>query len=119
MHRRALEGYEKVLGPEHPDTLTSVSKLGSVLESQGKYEKAEVIHRRALEGYEKVLGPEHPHTLASVNNLGWMLESQGKYEEAEAMHRRALEGYEKVLGPEHLLVPFQRSSMHRFCLFIL
>ena len=31
MHRRALEGYEKVLGREHPDTLTSVSNLGNVL----------------------------------------------------------------------------------------
>ncbi|KAI9869697.1 MAG: hypothetical protein M1823_008984, partial [Watsoniomyces obsoletus] len=35
MHRRALEAREKVLGREHPDTLTSVSQLGSVLERQG------------------------------------------------------------------------------------
>jgi tetratricopeptide (TPR) repeat protein len=52
MHRRALEGYEKVLGVEHPDTLTSVSQLGTVLERQGKYEEAESMYRRALEGYE-------------------------------------------------------------------
>jgi hypothetical protein len=36
MHRRALEGREKVLGPEHPDTLTSVSNLGSVLVEPGQ-----------------------------------------------------------------------------------
>ncbi|CAG8883634.1 unnamed protein product, partial [Penicillium egyptiacum] len=41
IHRRTLQDREKVLGPEHPDTLTSVSNLGSVLESQGKYEEAE------------------------------------------------------------------------------
>jgi tetratricopeptide (TPR) repeat protein len=99
--RDALDGREKVLGPEHPDTLTSVNNLGSVLERQGKYEEAEAMHRRALKGREKVLGLEHPDTLTSVNNLGLLLESQGKYEEAEAMHRRALEGYEKVLGLEH------------------
>ena len=46
MHRRALEAKEKVLGPEHPDTLASVSNLGSVLERQGKYEEAEAMHRR-------------------------------------------------------------------------
>ena len=57
MHRRDLEGSEKVLGPEHPSTLTSISNLGSVLSSQGKYEEAEAMHRRALEGDEKVLGP--------------------------------------------------------------
>ena len=38
MHRRALEGYEKVLGLEHPHTLTSISNFGSVLEMLGKYE---------------------------------------------------------------------------------
>ena len=85
MHRRVLKATEKVLGPEHPDTLNSVSNLGLVLESQGKYEEAEAMHRRALKGYEKVLGPEHPYTLTSVNNLGLVLESQGKYEEAESM----------------------------------
>ncbi|KAH8727391.1 hypothetical protein GQ44DRAFT_758100 [Phaeosphaeriaceae sp. PMI808] len=99
--RSAMVAREKVLGPEHPHTLTSVSNFGLVLERQGKYEEAEAMHRRALEGREKVLGPEHPDTLASVSLLGSVLESQGKYEEAEVMHRRVLEGYEKVLGPEH------------------
>jgi tetratricopeptide (TPR) repeat protein len=99
--RMSVEGREKVLGPEHPDTLASVNNLGSVLERQGKYEEAEAIHRRALEGREKVLGPEHPDTLSSVDNLGLILSRQGKYEEAEAIHRWALEGREKVLGPEH------------------
>ncbi|KAF3002783.1 hypothetical protein E8E15_001031, partial [Penicillium rubens] len=101
MHRRALEAREKVLGREHPDTLTSVSNLGLVLSSQGKYDEAEAMHRRALEGYEEVLGREHPNTLTSVNNLGSVLSRQGKYDEAEAMHRRDLEGSEKVLGREH------------------
>ncbi|KAJ4179575.1 hypothetical protein NW767_014587 [Fusarium falciforme] len=99
--RRALEGREKVLGREHPHTLTSVNNLGLVLQSQGKYEEAEQMHRRALEASEKVLGREHPDTLTSVGNLGSVLQHQGKYEEAEPMNRRALEGYEKVLGREH------------------
>jgi Tfp pilus assembly protein PilF len=50
MHRRALEGREKVLGLKHQETLTSVSNLGLVLWSQRKDEKAEAMHRRALEG---------------------------------------------------------------------
>jgi tetratricopeptide (TPR) repeat protein len=99
--RMSVKAREKVLGPEHPDTLTSVSHLGSVLECQGKYEEAEAMHQRALKAREKVLGPEHPDTLTSVSNLGSVLESQGKYEEAEAMHQRALKAREKVLGPGH------------------
>ncbi|OBT60492.1 hypothetical protein VE03_10079 [Pseudogymnoascus sp. 23342-1-I1] len=99
--RTAVEGRKEVLRVEHPDSLTSVSRLGSVLEKQGKYEEAEAMQRRALGGREKVLGVEHPDTLTSVSNVGWVLEKQGKYEEAEAMQRRALEGREKVLGVEH------------------
>jgi hypothetical protein len=53
MHQRALEGKEKVLGVEHPSTLTSVSNLVVVLGDQGKYEAAEEMHQRALEGYLK------------------------------------------------------------------
>ena len=41
MHRRALEGHEKVLGKDHPSTLTSLNNLGCLLKSQGKLEAAE------------------------------------------------------------------------------
>lgn len=41
MDRRALEGREKAVGKEHPDTLTSVSILALVLQYQGKYDEAE------------------------------------------------------------------------------
>ncbi|KAL9591591.1 MAG: hypothetical protein Q9179_007568 [Wetmoreana sp. 5 TL-2023] len=101
MNRRALDSREKMLGKEHPNTLTSVSNLASVLRCQGKYEEAEQMNRRALDGKEKVLGEEHPDTLTSVNNLASVLYNQGKYEEAEQMNRRALDGCEKVLGQEH------------------
>jgi tetratricopeptide (TPR) repeat protein len=101
VERSAVTTREEVLGLEHPDTLTSVSHLGSVLSRQGKYDEAEAMHQRALEESEKMLGREHPDTLTSVSNLGLLLENQGKYQGAEAMHRRALEGREKALGREH------------------
>lgn len=56
MLRRALERREKVLGPDHPDTLSSVNALGCVLESQGQYEEAKRMIRRALEERERMLG---------------------------------------------------------------
>ena len=46
----ALDGYEKMLGVEQPDTLTSVDNLALVLQDQGKYEAAEELHQRALAG---------------------------------------------------------------------
>ncbi|KAL8766753.1 MAG: hypothetical protein Q9194_006182 [Teloschistes cf. exilis] len=74
MNRRALDGRDKVLGKEHPDTLASVSSLASVLRNQGKYEEAEPMNRRALDGRDKVLGKEHPNTLTSVSNLASVLQ---------------------------------------------
>lgn len=44
MYQQALEGRETMLGPQHPNTLISVSNLGFVLESQGKYEEAGGVH---------------------------------------------------------------------------
>ncbi len=101
MNRRALEGREKALGKEHPDTLASISLLATVLRRQGKYEQAEELNRRAREGFEKALGKEHPDTLASISLLATVLQHQGKYEQAEELNRRALEGCEKALGKEH------------------
>jgi pentatricopeptide repeat protein len=101
MYQRALEAREKVLGQEHPDTLTGVNSLGSVLFRQGKYEEAEAMYQRMLEARERVLGQEHPDTLTTVSNFGLVLLRQGKYEEAEVMCQRALEAREKVLGQEH------------------
>ena len=57
MNRPALDGYEKLLGPEHPNMLVSVSNIALVLQNQGKYEEVERMSRRALAGREKVLGP--------------------------------------------------------------
>jgi hypothetical protein len=37
------------LGHDHPDTLPSVSNLGTVLYIQGKYQEAEAMHLQALE----------------------------------------------------------------------
>ena len=44
-HGQASPLMEQVLGPKHPEMLTSMSNLASVLDSQGKYEEAEAMNR--------------------------------------------------------------------------
>ncbi|KAF2677679.1 hypothetical protein K458DRAFT_395748 [Lentithecium fluviatile CBS 122367] len=90
--RSAAVVQEKVLGREHPDTLTSVSQLGSVLLRQGKYDEAEAMHRRALEGNEKVLGRKHPDTLTSVYHLAFLFHRQHHYTAARELYKRAYDG---------------------------
>ena len=58
--QRALAIREEVLGPEHPDTATSLNNLAGLYYAQGKYSLAEPLLKRALAIREKQLGPEHP-----------------------------------------------------------
>jgi hypothetical protein len=41
MYQRALAGYEKALGPDHPSTLGTVNNLGRLYQAQGKPKEAE------------------------------------------------------------------------------
>lgn len=98
---QALAMREKVLGPDYPDTATSLNNLAELHQAQGKYEQAEPLYRRALVVREKVLGPDHPATATSLNDLAELYQTQGKYEEAEPLYQRALAIRESILGPEH------------------
>jgi tetratricopeptide (TPR) repeat protein len=78
-----------------------LARIGSCLQSDGRYGEAGIVFRNVLEIREGACGTEDPKTLTSVSRLGSVLARQGKYDEAEAMERRALQGREKMLGPEH------------------
>jgi tetratricopeptide (TPR) repeat protein len=100
-YRQTLELTVKVLGIDHPSTLSTMNNLASVLNKQGKHDEAEKIHRQTIELTEKVLSIDHPSTLSSMNNLALVLDNQGKYDEAEKIHRQTIEVREKVLGIDH------------------
>ena len=87
---------ERLLGREHPDTLTSVNNLGWLYLEQEHTAEAEPLLLGALEARERTLGKEHPDTLESVNNLGLLYKLQGKLEEAEPLILRALEARERT-----------------------
>ena len=67
--RDALAICEKVLGPEHPDTATSLNSFAGLLRDGGDLAAARPLYERALAIREKVLGPEHPTTAGSLNNI--------------------------------------------------
>ena len=41
--KRALDGRERVLGKEHPDTLQSVNNVATLYYAQGRYGEAEPL----------------------------------------------------------------------------
>ena len=93
--------HERMLGPEHSDTLRSRNDLANALRDLGKSAEAEQEYRDVLAVRERVLGPEHRDTLATRNNLAVLLQDQGKSVEAEQEHRAVLAVRERTLGPEH------------------
>ncbi len=74
MKRRALEGYEKTLGEEHPNTLTSVYCLAFPLHRQHSYEVASVLYKRVSRGYQHVLSSSHPTTVACFKHFSHLLQ---------------------------------------------
>ena len=92
---------DRVLGNEHPRSLTSARNLAFLYEAQGRYGDAEPLYRRVLDARERALGMEHPDTLTSVNDLATLYDAQGRYGEAESLKVRNLEASERVLGKEH------------------
>jgi tetratricopeptide (TPR) repeat protein len=100
-HQEVLSFRQNALGPEHPDTLTSMSYVAQALSRQGKYAEAEKMHRETLALDKKVSGDKHPATLTSMNYVAQALSDQGSYAEAERMHRKTLALRKKVSGDEH------------------
>ena len=61
--------YERVLGPEHPDTLVIRRKLAYWMGLAGDPAAARDQLAALVPAYARVLGPEHPDSLAIRRNL--------------------------------------------------
>jgi hypothetical protein len=61
--QRVLVISTKVLGKEHPDTLTSMNNLAQTLKAQGDLAGARKLEEQVLEARARLLGKEHPDTL--------------------------------------------------------
>ncbi|KAF8193480.1 hypothetical protein K438DRAFT_1969385 [Mycena galopus ATCC 62051] len=103
-----MERRKRVLGEEHPDTLTSMGNLASTYWSQGRWKDAEALQVVVMEMRKCVLGEEHPDTLTSMNDLASTYWNQGRWKDAEALDVVVMEMRKCVLGEEH---PYTLTSM--------
>jgi len=102
LYERALEASERVLGAEHPSTLTSVNNLAGLLESKGDYAGAQPLYERALEGLLSIsrkMGSAHPNLQACIGNYARCLEKMGRSQESIQQSQQSLLGrYGMSLG---------------------
>ena len=98
------EKRSKLLGPDHPDTLSSLANLACCYREIGKIEKAIAIQEDVSEKRSKLLGPDHPKTLSSLERLAGCYREIGKIEKAIAIRE---EKQSKLVAPD----PPRRNSL--------
>ena len=69
LQRRVVDARERVLGPEHPDTLDARANLASWTGEAGDAAGARARLAALVPTVERVVGPEHPDTLADRASL--------------------------------------------------
>ena len=82
---QVMETSSRVLGAEHPDTLSSMANLALTFGNQGRWKEAEELFVQVMETSKRVLGAEHPYTLTSMANLASTYGNQGRWKEAEEL----------------------------------
>lgn len=101
---QALELYQSLRPPGHPDIATATNNLGFYHQSSGRYEEAEKLYTRALEMRQRAVEPDELAVAESLNNVAQILKRQARHGEAEPLLARSLEIRERRLGSTHVLV---------------
>jgi tetratricopeptide (TPR) repeat protein len=83
LYLRALRIREQAFGPDHPEILKSLNKLGNLCWYVDRYSEAEQYRKRAVVISEKAFGPEHPETVKSLWELANHYESIVQYRSAQ------------------------------------
>ena len=101
LYEQVLAERERVLGPDHPDTLTIRNNLAGAYYSVGRFGEAIELYEQVLADRVRVLGPDHPDTLTTRNNLAGAYYFAGRFGEAIELLGRVLAERERVLGSDH------------------
>ena len=96
-----LADRERILGAEHPDTLSTRHNLAFAYQAAGRVAEAIAIFEPLLADSERILGAEHPDTLATRHNLAGAYRAAGRVDEAIAIYEPLLAERERILGPAH------------------
>src|SRR5213082_4241659 len=93
---RALEIYEKQLGPDHPDVASLLNNLAVFYTNERRFAEAEKTHLRALAIREKAHPPTHPDIAQSKCNLAVVYHSNGDYARASELYRASIKAWEEA-----------------------
>ncbi|KAL4813075.1 hypothetical protein BDW67DRAFT_117571 [Aspergillus spinulosporus] len=95
-----VEEKKREFGPEHPETLESMTGLAATYHGQAKWAEAEQLDSFVLEARRKTLGSSDRLTLTTMANLATTYVSQDRMQEAEALRREVYETSRAEFGEE-------------------
>lgn len=95
---RAAELRKTVLGPNDPETLTSLHHLGRLKNDAARFEEAEPLLREVHAVRSEVLGPDHPDTLRTAIEIGVLLRRSRRFDESKSVLVQTLDHAEAALG---------------------
>jgi tetratricopeptide (TPR) repeat protein len=111
LYRQVLAARQRVQGPNHPDTLTSLGELADFLAEQNRSEEAEQLCRQLLHLQRPLLPADHPDLAFPLTSLGDLLSVTGRAKEAEPLLQEALALREKKLPASNWRTAHSRSIL--------
>ena len=114
----ALDGFEKLFGRNHRDTLNAMSSLGSRKQNYFLWEESRKLCQEAVDGLFNI-DPEAEETLAAKENLAMALTRLGgdDIEKAMVLEDEVLRKRIKLLGREHPYTLLSYLNRSRVLLF--
>ena len=100
-YERAAELRRTHLGPDHPDTLESMSGLAHAYQDDGRLKDAQTLAAETLKRRQATLGPDHPDTLGSMHLLAYVYQEAGRWNDALTLYQQTLELQKAKLGVDH------------------
>ncbi len=92
---------ERLLGPDHPDTLNARNSLAAAYLAADRVADAIPLFEQTLAALQCRFGPDHPETLTSQNNLASAYQDAGRVAEGIQLYEQNLAVRERLLGVDH------------------
>jgi tetratricopeptide (TPR) repeat protein len=104
----ALEGSRRLLGDQHPETITYLHNVAALRQYQGRHEEALPLARSALEAAEVSLPRGHLKIARYRDHVGTCLTALGRFVEAEQEPLAAQDALHGQAGDRH---PYTQNSV--------
>ncbi len=100
-YERARDAQIAKLGPDHPDTLTTLTNLAEAYANVGKLPEAITLYERGRDAQITKLGPDHPTTLTTMSNLAAAYWKTKQLSKSVPLFEEVLKRREAKLGRQH------------------